>query len=160
MVTAFFSALRLIWPFIRELLFKDNGVKHSIEKNQDYAILFALYLGMFALSLFAIDHAIRNHRYYTDKLNAAAISLERSASAQQLLSESRDEVKRLRNRNESLEDDLRKSNELVQVLLQKVDPRKAEDLLSKELQRADTPGQRRTVRERLKDLRQKYDEGS
>ena len=159
MLSAFFSALRLVWPFIRELLFKDNDAKHSIEKNREYLILAGMFLGIFSLGILTIEHALSNHRYYTKKLNEAALNLDRYAVVQQLLTESRDEAKRLRNKNDALEDDLRKANALTNELLGKVPKNKATQLLNREMSKADTPGQRRTIRDRLKELDKKYDEG-
>lgn len=159
MLSAFISAMRLVWPFIRELLFKNKGAKHSIEKNRDLNIMFGLLVGMFALSLYLTDHALSNHRYYTEQMSAATLSLDRFAFTQQLLNESREEVKRMRNTNETLQDDLRTANNLVISLSDKLGPAKTEVVLSKELTKVDTPGQRRSLRERLKELNQKIEPG-
>lgn len=157
MLSAFISILRLIWPFIRELLFKNKGVKHSIEKNKATSTLVFLYLAMFVINLYLVDHAINNHRYYTDLLGKAAVNLERMESLKELLAMSRRQNQQQQARVDRLESEARIKDKAIQEFSYLVGPEKARVILAHRPEESARPiPNAGSLGSRLKDLGQKY----
>lgn len=110
-MTALLQAiLRLLWPLIREWWKKKNWSAHSIKNLKEIHYLFLMYLGQFALFLFAVDHGLSLYIAYSEKTHDSAIEASRNVQI-------KDENLRLVTQNKNLTDQVDAANRLIRQLI-------------------------------------------
>lgn len=110
-MTGILSALfRLLLPLIREWWKKKNWSTHSIRNLREIHLIFCMFIVLFALFLYVIDHGLGIYLHYSDKMHVAAIE---AGKVEQIINNN----KYLAARNERLEEQLQGANKIIAFLV-------------------------------------------
>ena len=145
MLKAFLSIVRFIWPYVREYLFRNGGADPNNEQNRSINILIGMFVAMFAVTLFLVDHGIGMYKHFSGQLNEVSIRLDRADRLADLTKNTQEEITSLRARANQTEDRLRMTNRLLTKALSKLPPEVAAEILGEELTNVRSPSARRDI---------------
>lgn len=158
MLATAISALRLIWPLVKELFVSttDDPVKRH---NRELNAMFILMVAMCGLCLAVIDHGMNSHKFYTAKISDAAVNMERAKHLNSIAEQVRQENINLRRVNKKNLDEIGLLNRLLTRALDTLPLTEAEKILNRELTYARSDDDRLSIKDRLEELSKQYPGG-
>lgn len=155
MIATAISALRLIWPFVKELFssMENDPVKR---RNRELNVMFILLMSFCVLSISLIDFGMNNHKFYTAKISDAAVNLEKAKQVNRLAEAVRQENLGLRKANKKNLEEIGLLNRLLSRALDSLPLTEAENILNREMAWARTDDDKVSIKDRLDELVKQY----